>query len=68
MGFEVVREGTIDINFKDLFNCLDLQITKMNGSEYSSKAGLPLDFSFRASVIVKQYLQCMVHFCGAVYI
>ena len=71
MGFEVVCEGTIDKNFKDLFNGLDLHITKMNGMEYSSKAGILLGlfrcFSSGVSVIVKQYLQSMVDFNGAVY-
>jgi hypothetical protein len=30
MGFEIVRERSIDENFKDLLDSLDLQITKMN--------------------------------------
>jgi hypothetical protein len=30
MGFEIVRERSIDEDFKDLLDGLDLQITKMN--------------------------------------
>jgi len=33
MRFEIVRERSIDENFKDLLDGLDLHITKMNWEE-----------------------------------
>jgi hypothetical protein len=69
MRFEIVRERSIDEDFKDLLDGLDLiQITKMKweGREYSTELGCPRCLSgrltFGALVIVKQYFECTVDF------